>query len=321
MMPDGSSTLQPAVGERAQEALHEASVLGQSFDFEDLQAMSGLSEEGLEAALEEALAAGLVYEAGNGYVFNHSLTQQVLYTGLPRRRGRRLHLAAGKTLERLAEPVRRRRAAELAWHFREGGAPERALPYTILAGDHAASVYAPADAESHYHEALELARSLDDQDGEARVLEKLGWLMWITARFDSCLDALERAARLYRGAGDIEGEMRAVGLLGMVHFTYTPLEGAQRIRTLLDRLGPAEPSMPLVSLYSSLAMNLIIAGRYREALDAARGATESARTLGDGRTLAWVQTSPRYFSISATGSGRAATPSARWNWPARHLLA
>jgi len=278
------------LSERAQGALREASVLGQAFDFEDLQAIAGLSEDELEAALEEALAAGLVYESGDRYVFNHALTQQALYAELSKRRRSRLHLAAGEALERLAESVRRRRAAELAWHFREGGAPRRTLRYTLLAGDHAASVYAPADAERHYRTALELARALDDRDGEARVLEKLGWLMWMTARFDSCSDALEQAAHLYRDAGDVEGEMRAVGLLGMVHFTYAPLEGAQRIRALLDRVGPREPSMPLVSLYSSLSMNLTVAGRYREALEAAQSATEIARVLGDERTLAWVET-------------------------------
>jgi len=110
----------------------------------------------------------------------------------------------------------------------------------------------------------------------------------MTARFDSCSDALEQAAHLYRDAGDVEGEMRAVGLLGMVHFTYAPLEGAQRIRALLDRVGPREPSMPLVSLYSSLSMNLTVAGRYREALEAAQSATEIARVLGvSGRSPGW----------------------------------
>jgi predicted ATPase len=124
-------------------------VLGQAFDFEDLQTMAGLSEDELVAAIEEALAAGLVYESRDGYVFNHALTQQALYTELPRRRRSRLHLAAGEPLERLAEPVQRRRAAELAWHFLEGGAPERTLPYALLAGDYAVSVHAPAEAEMH----------------------------------------------------------------------------------------------------------------------------------------------------------------------------
>jgi tetratricopeptide (TPR) repeat protein/transcriptional regulator with XRE-family HTH domain len=278
------------LSEHAQQSLREASVLGQAFDFEDLQAIANVSEDELEAALEEALAAGLVYESGDGYVFSHALTQQALYTELPKRRRRRLHLAVAEALERLAEPVRRKRAAELAGQFREGGAPERAFPYTLLAGDHAVSVYAPTDAERYFREALRLARALDDRDGEARVLEKLGWLMWITARFQSCLDALEQSARLYREAGDVEGEMRAVGLLGMVNFTYAPLEGAQRIRALLDRLGSREPSIPLVSLYSSLSMNLVVAGRYREVLEAAKSATEIARALGDEHTLASVET-------------------------------
>lgn len=278
------------LSERAQEALREASVLGQAFEFEDLQAMAGLSEAELEAALEESLAAGLVYESREGYVFNHALTQQALYAELPRRRRRRLHLAAGEALEGLTEPVRRRRAAELAWHFREGGDPERALPYTLIAGDSSVSVHAPAEAEMHYRTALELVRTLDDRQGEARVLERLGWLMWITARFDACSEALELAVRLYREAGDLEGEMRAVSQLGMVLFTAAPLEGIERIRDLLDRLDPEEPSMPLVSLYSSLSMNLIVAARYAEALEAARSAKGIARQLGDEKTVAWVET-------------------------------
>lgn len=278
------------LSEPAQEALRQASVLGQSFDFEDLQVMAEYSEDELEAALEEALAAGLVYESGDGYVFNHALTQQALYTELPKRRRRRLHLAAGETLERLAEPTRHRRAAEISWHFREGGSPKQALPYALLAGDISVSTYAPAETESHYQAALELARELEDRDSEAYALEKLGWLMWITARFDACSEALNRAASLYWDAGDAEGEMRAVALLGMVHFTSAPLEGASRIRALLDRLGPREPSASLVSLYSSLSMNLVIAGRYREALEAVRNAYEVAQALGDERLLASMET-------------------------------
>jgi tetratricopeptide (TPR) repeat protein len=37
-------------------------------------------------------------------------------------------------------------------------------------------------------------------------------------------------------------------------------------------------------------MNLIVAGGYREALEAVASASEVARTLGDARTLAWVET-------------------------------
>jgi tetratricopeptide (TPR) repeat protein len=57
-----------------------------------------------------------------------------------------------------------------------------------------------------------------------------------------------------------------------------------------SRLGPMEPSMSLVSLYSSLSINLIVAGRYDGALEAIQSATEIARALDDERTLAWVET-------------------------------
>lgn len=280
------------LSESAQEVLREASVLGQVFVFEDLLAMGTgeYSEDALEAALEEALAAGLIQEFREGYVFNHALTQQALYAELPSRRRRKMHLAAGEALERLPERARQSRAAELAWHFREGGAPERALTYTLLAGDSAQSLYATGEAEQHYRTALELAESLDDRASEARALEKLGWLLWLMARFDTSAETLERAAGEYRTLGDVEGEMRAVGLLGMLYFTVEPLEGVRRIRDLLDRLGQQEPSKPLASLYTSLAMNLLIAGRYRETVEAAERAAELARALGDTRMLIWAET-------------------------------
>src|SRR5262249_54257738 len=61
----------------AQEALRAASVLGQAFAFDDLLGMGGPGEADLEAALEEAVAAGLAHEAGgDGYVFHHALVQR-----------------------------------------------------------------------------------------------------------------------------------------------------------------------------------------------------------------------------------------------------
>ncbi|HKT39109.1 MAG TPA: BREX system ATP-binding domain-containing protein, partial [Ktedonobacterales bacterium] len=82
------------LSEPAQEALREASILGQAFDFEDLLAMGARSEDALDAALEETLAAGLIQESRHdGCVFNRALTQQGIYRDLSLRRRRKLHLA------------------------------------------------------------------------------------------------------------------------------------------------------------------------------------------------------------------------------------
>lgn len=69
--------------------LHEASVLGETFNFDDLRALGSYSEEELDEALEAAVSAGLIRETGPGpYTFNHILTQQALYSNLSARRRR-----------------------------------------------------------------------------------------------------------------------------------------------------------------------------------------------------------------------------------------
>src|SRR5262249_14312608 len=156
----------------AQEALHEASVLGQTFSFADVAGMTGRDDTALETALERATVAGLVRETGvERYAFSHVLLQQALYAELPTRHKRRLHLAAGEALDRLPERERTRRAAELAWHFLQADDAARALPYTLLAGDRAEEVYAHAEAERHYSTALELARERENHPREAEALE------------------------------------------------------------------------------------------------------------------------------------------------------
>jgi predicted ATPase len=66
--------------EEAQEILREASVLGQTFPFDDLLAMGDRPEEEVERALDAAVMTGLLREAdGDRYAFDHALTQGALY--------------------------------------------------------------------------------------------------------------------------------------------------------------------------------------------------------------------------------------------------
>jgi tetratricopeptide (TPR) repeat protein len=124
----------------------------------------------------------------------------------------------GRAIEELLERKRGLRdilrAPELAWHFLQGDDPERALPWTLLAGDQAEVVFAHAEAEGQYRTALELARELEDAAAEAEALEKLGAVLSRVARFTEAEEMLEGARRLYRMEGNQEGETRAVGRPG-----------------------------------------------------------------------------------------------------------
>jgi len=297
-------TIRSAVGERlsrlteeSQEILHEASVLGLTFGFDVLQELGDREEGATEAALEEAAAAGLVVEMGkDSYAFNHALTHQTLYGKLAAHRKRRLHLAAGEALERLPEQKRHpegtRRATKLAWHFLEGDDSERALVYAMLAGDQAAAVFAHAEAERHYHTALELARELSDPSREATVLEKLGGVLRYTGQLDDALEFSEQAAQLYRAEDDLEDEARAVAQIGFVQTQRAATEeGIARLQPAIGRLEEASgaPSPALAELYYALAFLLWLAGRYDEQLAAVERAAELARVTRTDRVLSQAE--------------------------------
>jgi len=301
-------SIRSAIGERvsrlsdqAQEVLHEASVLGQAFGFDDLWRMSQRSEEEVEKALEDALAAMLIRATGrDDYAFNHALTQQTLYAELPPRRRKRLNGAVGEALEQLPESSRRERAAQIAWHFLQAGSTDRALPFIMLAGDEAEAVFAHTEAEQHCRTALHLARELGDRPHEAEALQRLGLVLRMAGRYDEALEVLERAAEMCWTFGDIEGEARATEQIGHVHYHRgTPHAGYARVQAVVERLEllpeARRPQSALADLYFRLAAQLYITGRYTEVLAAGERAAQLARAAGNERSLAisgWARGSP-----------------------------
>jgi predicted ATPase len=78
------------------ELLQVASVLGSSFAVPDLSAVVGRPTAGLLAALEEAIAAGILESRGELLGFRHDLIWEALYQDLPAPLRRGLHLDAGR---------------------------------------------------------------------------------------------------------------------------------------------------------------------------------------------------------------------------------
>ena len=297
------------LSEPAQAILQEASVLGQAFTFDDLQALTGLAEPEIEEALAAAARAGLLREtARDVYGFDHALTRQTLYGELTGRRRRRLHRAVGEALERLPALVQRRRASELAWHFLQADEAERALRYALLAGDEATLAFAHAEAELQFRTALELARELGDEPSLAAALEKLGAVLHTLGRYDEALATLEDVTRRYRFLGDVEGELRSVAVLGRIYARRaSPEEGIRRIQSLLSGVGDAAPSSGLASLYLGLARLYFSSGRHEEQLAAAERAGELARSVGDQRVLAAAE-GRRGTALAMMGDSQMALP-------------
>jgi tetratricopeptide (TPR) repeat protein len=292
-------SIRSAIGERfsrlsepTQEVLCEASVLGQTFAVSDLIAMQGRPGQEVDDAVDEALLASVLRTTDKGrFSFNHALTRQTLYEELPPRRRVRLHLLAAEALERLPEATREKRAAELAWHFGRANEDVRALPYAMLAGDHAEAVFAHTEALQHYRAVLELAQASEDRQREAEALEKLGVVLRLGMQYDRALGVLERAAVAYRVMNDPEGEARATYQVGVaLYMKGQPREAGARVRATVERLehlsGPPSFQRALAYVYWALAMPSCLTGQYRDILEVSTRIARLGQLVDDARLLA-----------------------------------
>ena len=233
-------SVRSAIGERlsrlregTQDLLHTASVLGQTFGFDELRAMGDHAEADVEAALEEAMTAGLIREMDlETYGFNHALIQQALYGELSGRRKRRLHAAAGEALERIPARLLMGRAAEVAWHFLEGDDSQRAQHYALLAFDEAWAVSAWGEAEQHARNAVELARETGNRNLEVEALWKHVLVLYDSGRFDEFVDLVEEAIAVSESTND---RVKLLSFLDALARGYIDRGELRRSRAIMER--------------------------------------------------------------------------------------
>ena len=171
------------ISDRCRHMLTSAAVVGHEFSFEIVESLGDLDTEALIEVIEEAERASLIRDTSRGrearYAFSHELVRQTLIGSLSRPRRQRLHLRVAETIERVYASAPDSHLAELAFHYRQAGAAadaEKAIEYSIRAGDAAASVSAWGEAIGHFEGALEAMESANVPDPQRRcqVLLALG---------------------------------------------------------------------------------------------------------------------------------------------------
>ena len=161
-------SLQAAVQERlarlspsAREVLRLAAVVGRRFDFELLQVLVQVDEPTLLALVKETIGAQLVVEESRDrFAFRHALTRQAAYAELLARERTALHRTVAETAEATYGDAAEARSGDLAYHFFEAGAWEKALAYAQHAAVYARRLYAPRAAAEHLARALTAAERL-----------------------------------------------------------------------------------------------------------------------------------------------------------------
>jgi ABC-type oligopeptide transport system substrate-binding subunit/DNA-binding SARP family transcriptional activator len=167
------------------ETLTIASVEGEDFTAQVVAVVQELNERKLLHKLSTELEVRhqLVRAQGEDkigtqtlsqYRFTHALFQSFLYNEICARERCLLHKEIADVLEHLYGEKVDRISPQLAYHFGLAEEAEKAIHYSLLAGDQARFIYAHREAINHYERALVFQEELGDYDGAARTQMKMG---------------------------------------------------------------------------------------------------------------------------------------------------
>ncbi|MDN5930992.1 MAG: AAA family ATPase [Pseudonocardia sp.] len=232
-------------GEDVATLLAFGAVLGGSFTLDDVATVSGIDVEDCAARAARALRAGLLVERGESFRFPNDIVRTVAYDAVPEpirvsrhRRAARLSAARPETAARhLAAAhdwVEAARAWQLAAHAAHltfandeaerlltdalgaaGRSGDRALLAVVRLrrGEIRTELGRHDEARDDHEHALVLARELDDEELQARVLEQLGWTALYARDVLGAVDLAERATQLAESAAAAKGALPSATLL------------------------------------------------------------------------------------------------------------
>jgi class 3 adenylate cyclase/tetratricopeptide (TPR) repeat protein len=313
--------------------IQDASVLGKVFRRGGIAALSGAEGSGLDALLSSLVrkevlglqADALSPERGQ-YAFLQELVRKVAYETLSKKERKQKHLAAASYIESTWGPGEEEFVEVVANHYLEAYqlVPDaedaddiraHALGMLIRAGERAASVAAPGEAERYFERAAELAEDKAERAGlmeraaimaaqsgrtpraiewfqesieifesvamthpAARVSARLASFMWASGRSGDAAESMERSFQvLSRETPDADSAVLAAELGRALFFAGRPDDAYDRIEWALDVAEALDLPEVLSQALNTKAVILYSArGRRREAYALLRDALEIA---------------------------------------------
>ncbi|HET8645989.1 MAG TPA: hypothetical protein VFO85_10890, partial [Vicinamibacteria bacterium] len=278
-----------------------AAVLGREFVFAVVARMTGLDEDAVLEAVEEAQAAQVVAEVrGQGaatYAFTHALVRQTLAEELSLPRRQRLHLRAAAAIEQVHARDPMAHAVALAHHNRAAGVaadPAKGLAYARRAAEDAMAAYAWEEAARWWEAALEFQEMLnpDDTATAARcdLLLALGRALIAAGQPRRAVDAAATPAlSLSEAQGDAARAVQAcrLAIQALGQYGASVAMGTPEYRWWAERATRHAPPANADRVHADIALgrNLREQGRFEEARALHVRAIATARALDDPEVL------------------------------------
>lgn len=247
--------------EDLQHVLRNAAVIGLQFTAhllqEIVQRLRGIPN--VLPLLERLTELGLLTkrpQAGEQvYAFRHILTQETVYNNLMRGQRPELHHLVAECIETLYETDLNNQAEVLALHYDRARVRNKAMHYSVLAGDRARERFASREALNYYGRALQLSQHLSGYEDERwQAAVGLGEVQQHVGQYEEAI-ACYRAALEDSQEATLQDRALAMLRLGQVWDKRGDLQEAEgwlhQGLALLSQTG--EPPLELhAQLYSEL---------------------------------------------------------------------
>ncbi len=188
--------------------LSVASVLGKSFDFEDLEALCDVDDA--EETVDEMIGQGLLKEdrlaRGDRLTFSSGIVRDLMYQDLSRRRRRSLHRRHARWLEKRFSGRLERVLPQLVDHYRSADMAAETVAYGLELCRRSLEAFSPEDAIRAARVALEFVE--DEEVANGRLVE--GELAFLQARAYRDLGRNRRALRQAERAVEVFQSLEGV---------------------------------------------------------------------------------------------------------------
>jgi tetratricopeptide (TPR) repeat protein len=164
--------------------LDTASVIGSRFDPELLAlVLNKESFDVLETLNNIEKATSLEVCEGNNYRFDHAKIRDALYEEISPPLRKAYHAKVANRIESGLESIGKVPVGDLAFHYAQAGNREKAVKYSLAAGEEALKIYSGAEAIKHFRYVLD-ATTGDVKYGDERItaLEGLGDALYTRGR-------------------------------------------------------------------------------------------------------------------------------------------
>ena len=279
--------------ESEKRAITAAAVIGRSFSFQLLTAVSQIDVDELFSVIEKAQQMGIIVPSSEGperpFTFRHELVRQTLLVGIAAPRRQQLHAAVAEAIERLYPGAVNQHAGEITDHLLKAGSfavRQRLVHWLTLAGKGALEAAAFEEARHIFRSALSHQDGVEPQE-RADLLVSLALAEQGLERWDAVFAHLHEALDIYVSLGDrVMVGKSFTELTGAFNRSGRFEEATQVAQRGLDYFSQADAKVDRARLLASLAQAHSNAARYEPAHEALREALNIASLLSDPKLQA-----------------------------------